>query len=68
MAKRPSAGSGRRSSAVRDESPAQQPKRVRRFRRRVGPPILYPTEPSTIGDEKIAAAIDAIIVRKKQRL
>jgi hypothetical protein len=36
-------------------------------RKRIGPKILFPTEPSTIGDDKIAAAIDAVMARKKQR-
>ncbi|HYK00809.1 MAG TPA: hypothetical protein VE974_03575 [Thermoanaerobaculia bacterium] len=36
-------------------------------RKRIGPKILFPTEPSTIGDEKIARAIDAVLARKKQQ-
>jgi len=37
------------------------------MRKRIGPKILFPTEPSTIGDEKIARAIDAVLARKKQQ-
>jgi hypothetical protein len=29
--------------------------------------ILFPTEPSTIGDEKITRAIEAVMARKRQR-
>ena len=40
------------------KSRSPKPKRV----------ILFPTEPSTIGNDKIDAAIDAVLAEKKRRL
>ena len=37
------------------------------MRKRIGPKILFPTEPSTIGNDKIDRAIEAVLARKKNR-
>jgi hypothetical protein len=59
MAKNNSAADEHRNGAVRDHSGASGQSRKR------GREILFPTEPSTIGNEKIDRAIERVLSRKK---
>lgn len=67
MGKNPASGKGH-GSAVRDRSQEQNPVNERPAKRGGKRPvrvILFPTEPSTIGNDKIDRAIDAVIARRK---
>ena len=67
MAKKPAAGNGHRTSAVGKSSKARSPVRESRVKtaKRRGPRILFPTEPSTIGNEKIYEAVMLVLSRRK---
>ena len=69
MAKNQAAVTAPGKSVIRDRSSVsgtiterakKKPPKVRRE-------ILFPLEPSTIGDDRITRAIDAVMSRKKQR-
>ena len=69
MAKNQAAATARGKSVIPDRSSLsgtftkhgnKNPPKVRRE-------ILFPLEPSTIGDDRIERAIDAVMSRKKQR-
>ena len=61
MAKNQASATNRSSvSGTFTERGKQKPPKVRRE-------ILFPLEPSTIGDERITRAVDAVMSRKKQR-
>ena len=69
MAKNHAAATAPGKSVIRDrasvsgtftERGKKKPPKVRRE-------ILFPLEPSTIGDERIIRAIDAVMSRKKRR-
>jgi hypothetical protein len=69
MSKNQAAATAHGKSVIRDRSSVsgtftkrgeKKPPKVRRE-------ILFPLEPSTIGDERIDRAIDAVMSRKKQR-
>ncbi len=69
MAKNQATATAPGKSVIRDRSSVtgtftergtKKPPKVRRE-------ILFPLEPSTIGDERIERAIDAVMSRKKQR-
>lgn len=69
MAKNQATANAPGKSVIRDRSSVsgtftergkKKPPKVRRE-------ILFPLEPSTIGDDRITRAIDAVMSRKKQR-
>ena len=68
MARNESSGNGNRSGAVRDRSPVQNPMNkngVKRGGKKPVRKILFPTEPSTIGNDKIDRAIEAVMSRRE---
>jgi hypothetical protein len=76
MTRKPKASSVRKASASsRKATPAAaQPLRARTVKEldgrrdpKIGPRILFPTEPSTIGVERIARAVDIVIARRRSK-
>jgi hypothetical protein len=69
MAKNQAAATAHGKSVIPDRSSVSETftERGKKKPPKVRREILFPLEPSTIGDDRITRAIDAVMSRKKQR-